>query len=162
MRTIKNYYKADKLDIGKARIGTSLTRCGVKIRSFGKPWSKARTATGEGMSFLPLSLAEGGCVTIAASCLKHNLLHAWNTVWAGGNSTSEYPILTIHVSLSLSHQYINVVLKGTATIKIRQSSNINYAFFFSPRINHIQHSSFRNDHHSLNTLRDWRRVRHIN
>lgn len=46
---------------------TSPARKGVKIKSEGKPLSSACCATGEGITFLPLSLLEGGCVTIAAT-----------------------------------------------------------------------------------------------
>lgn len=45
---------------------TSPARAGVKIKSEGKPLSRACCATGEGITFLPLSLPEGGWVTIAA------------------------------------------------------------------------------------------------
>jgi len=46
---------------------TSPALSGVKIRSEGKPVSRANSATGEGINFLPLSLLAGGCVTIAAT-----------------------------------------------------------------------------------------------
>lgn len=47
---------------------TSPAFVGVKIKSGEKPLSRACCATGEGITFLPLSLPEGGWVTMAAIC----------------------------------------------------------------------------------------------
>lgn len=46
---------------------TSPAFTGVNIKSGEKPLSRACCATGEGITFLPLSLPEGGWVTIAAT-----------------------------------------------------------------------------------------------
>lgn len=46
---------------------TSPARSGVKIKSEGKPLSRACCATGEAITFFPRFLPEGGCVTIAAT-----------------------------------------------------------------------------------------------
>ena len=47
--------------------GTSRAFSGVKMSSSGNPRSSASCATADGISFLPLFLAAGGCVTTAAT-----------------------------------------------------------------------------------------------
>jgi hypothetical protein len=65
-----NYSKKKKKKSNSQTKTTKITSpalSGVKIRSEGKPVSRANSATGEGINFLPLSLLAGGCVTIAAT-----------------------------------------------------------------------------------------------
>jgi len=64
-----NYSKKKKKSNSQTKTTkiTSPALSGVKIRSEGKPVSRANSATGEGINFLPLSLLAGGCVTIAAT-----------------------------------------------------------------------------------------------
>lgn len=60
---VRKYEKRHQSD---SQTITSPAFTGVKIKSDGKPLSRACCATGEGITFLPLSLPEGGWVTIAA------------------------------------------------------------------------------------------------
>lgn len=53
--------------INQTRTLTSPALSGEKIRSEDKPFSIAYWATGEGKTFLPLSLLDGGCVTMPAT-----------------------------------------------------------------------------------------------
>lgn len=69
---------------------TSPAFTGVKIKSEGKPLSRACCATGEGITFLPLSLPEGGCVTMAVTYIKVAQFRTPKTEKYTKSSTEDY------------------------------------------------------------------------